>query len=147
MEQILDVTIEQISNLGSGIAKVDGMVIFVENTCPKDKVRIQITKKTKTYAIGKLLEILEPSPHRVEPICPMQKVCGACQIQFIDYKYQLELKKQIVEDYARNLEIKVGDTIPSPQTTEYRHKIPNFRNSTFKKNSCRLLQTKITRNS
>ena len=123
MEQILDVKIEQISNLGSGIAKVDGMVIFVENTCPEDKVRIKITKKTKTYAIGKLLEILEPSPHRVEPICPMQKVCGACQIQFIDYKYQLELKKQIVEDYARNLEIKVGDTIPSPQTTEYRHKI------------------------
>ena len=86
MEQILDVKIEQISNLGSGIAKVDGMVIFVENTCPEDQVRIQITKKTKTYAIGKLLEILEPSPHRVEPICPMQKVCGAGQIQFIDYK-------------------------------------------------------------
>lgn len=123
MEQFLNVAIEQISNLGAGIAKVDGMVIFVENTCPGDKAKIQIVKKTKTYAVAKLVELIEPSEHRADAICPMQKVCGACQLQFIDYKYQLELKKQIVEDYSRNLDIKVGDTIPSPQITEYRHKI------------------------
>ena len=42
-------------------------------------------------------EIIEPSKHRVKPFCPMQKVCGACQLQFIDYDYQLELKQQIVD--------------------------------------------------
>ena len=127
MEQILDVTIEQISNLGSGIAKVDGMVIFVENTCPKDKVRIQITKKTKTYAIGKLLEILEPSPHRVEPICPMQKVCGACQLQFIDYEYQLKLKNlyqffQLLYFILKQFTFKTG---------KYEHLFPKFFNEFF----------------
>lgn len=124
MEQELVVEIEQISNLGAGIAKVDGMVIFVENTCTGDKAKIKIKKKTKTYALADLIEIIEPSENRVQPICPMQKVCGACQFQFINYDYQLKLKKQIVEDYARKLEcITVGDTIPSPETSEYRHKI------------------------
>ena len=119
----LIVNIEKFSNLGTGIARVDGQVVFVENACPEDVVKVKILKVNKNYATAKVVDVMTPSPHRVEPFCPMQKVCGACQIQFIGYKYQLELKKQIVEDYARNLEIKVGDTIPSPQTTEYRHKI------------------------
>lgn len=124
MDKELVVEIEQLSNLGSGIAKQEGMVIFVENTCPQDVVKIKIIKQTKNYAIGELLEIITPSPHRVQPMCPMQKVCGACQLQFIDYKYQLQLKKEIVEDYARNLEnITIGETIPSPDTYGYRHKI------------------------
>ena len=73
------VNIEKITNLGAGIAKIDGMVVFIENTCPKDKVKIKITKVNKNFANGQLVEIIEPSPHRVKPFCPMQKVCGACQ--------------------------------------------------------------------
>ena len=94
----LVVDILKISNLGYGIAKLDGYVIFVENACPGDKVKIRVGKKNKTFANAKVLEVIEPSPDRVEPICPMQKVCGACQLQFIDYNAQLKLKKQIVED-------------------------------------------------
>ena len=124
MNEVLTVKIEGISNLGSGIAKQDGMILFIENTCPEDICKIKITKQTKSYAIGELVEIIESSKHRVEPICAMQKVCGACQLQFIDYNYQLKLKKQIVEDYSRKLDgVTVGDTIPSPETVEYRHKI------------------------
>ena len=124
MEKELVVEIESLSNLGSGIAKHDGMVIFVENTCPEDIVKIKLTKQTKHYATGCIIELIKPSKHRVEPICPMQKICGACQLQFIDYDYQLELKKQIVEDCARKLEgVSVGKTIPSPNTQGYRHKI------------------------
>ncbi len=129
MNKELVVEIIELSNLGAGVAKQDGMVIFVENTCPGDTAKIQIIKQTKNYAIGKLLEIITPSQHRITPICPMQKVCGACQIQFIDYKYQLELKKKIVEDYAGvnrdkpKINVTVGDTIPSPQIKEFRHKI------------------------
>ena len=87
------VLIEKMSNLGFGIAKQDGYVIFVEGACPGDTVKIRITKKNKNYANAKVVEIINPSPHRIKPICPMQKVCGACQLQFIDYDYQLELKK------------------------------------------------------
>lgn len=120
------VNIEKLSNLGTGIARVDGFVVFVENACPQDELRVKITKVTKNYANAKLLEILKPSPHRVEPFCAMQKVCGACQLQFIDYDYQLELKRQIVEDAMRsiaNLDIEIPKPIPSPETKVYRHKI------------------------
>ena len=77
------VKIEKISNLGTGIAKVDGQVIFVENVCPEDEVKIKITKVNKNYATAIPVDILTPSKHRVQPFCPMQKVCGSCQLQFI----------------------------------------------------------------
>lgn len=122
----LTVSIEKLSNLGTGIARVDGCVVFVDNACPEDELKIKITKITKNYANAKILDILKPSPHRVEPFCALQKVCGACQLQFIDYDYQLELKRQIVEDAMRSiggLDIQVPNPIPSPQIKEYRHKI------------------------
>ena len=123
MEQEFIVEIEELSNLGAGIAKHEGKVIFVENTCPGDRVKIKITKQNKTYSFGQLVEIINPSKHRVKPFCPMQKVCGACQIQFIDYKEQLKIKQQIVKDYSRNLNLEVGETVPSPEIKGYRHKI------------------------
>lgn len=122
----LTVKIEKLSNLGTGIAKVDGYVIFVENACPGDEVKIRITKANKNYANAKVIEVITPSEHRVQPFCSMQKVCGACQLQFIDYDYQLELKRQIVEDAIRtigNLDIEIPNPIASPNIKEYRHKI------------------------
>lgn len=122
----LVVRIEKLSNLGFGIAKIDGYVMFVDGACPNDTVRIRIGKKNKNFANATILEIIEPSPHRITPFCSMQKVCGACQLQFIDYEYQLQLKKEIVEDTMRSIygqEILVKDVIPSPKDKEYRHKI------------------------
>jgi 23S rRNA (uracil1939-C5)-methyltransferase len=122
----ITVEIEKFSNLGTGIAKVDGQVVFVENTCPKDVVKIKLIKVNKNYATAKVLDVVTPSPYRIKPFCPMQNVCGACQMQFIDYDYQLELKKQIVEDTMRtigHIETLVNPTISSPQNKNYRHKI------------------------
>ena len=122
----LIVNIDGFSNLGYGIARVDGFVVFVEGACPDDVVRVKITKVTKNYANAKVTEVINPSPHRVQPFCAMQKVCGACQLQFIDYDYQLKIKKQIVEDAFRSiggLDVEIKDPIPSPQIKEYRHKI------------------------
>lgn len=126
INQQLIVNIEKLSNLGLGIAKHEGLVIFVENACPGDELKIKITKINKNYATAKIEEIISPSSHRVKPFCAMQNVCGACQLQFIDYNYQLLLKKQIVEDAMRtigNLDIEIPQPIPSPQIKEYRHKI------------------------
>ncbi len=122
----LTVTIEGFSNLGYGIARVDGFVIFVENSCPQDVVKIKLTKVTKNYANADVTEIITPSPYRVKPFCAMQKVCGACQLQFIDYDYQLELKRQITEEaihHIAGLDIEIPLTIASPQIKEYRHKV------------------------
>ncbi len=122
----IDVVIESFSNLGYGIARVDGLVVFVEGACPEDIVKIRITRLTKSYAHAKVLKVIKPSPYRIEPFCALQKVCGACQLQFIDYNYQLELKKQIVEDAIKTiagLDIKINDPVPSPKIREYRYKI------------------------
>ena len=119
----LTAEIEKLSNLGYGIARYEGYVIFVENACPGDKLTIRLTKKNKSYAYARIVEIIESSPHRTVPICPMQKVCGACQLQFIDYDYQLKLKKQIVEDTMVGVNVTVKDVIPSPKITGFRRKI------------------------
>lgn len=123
---IVNLNIEKFSNLGYGIAKADGYVVFVEGACPGDFVSAKVTKANKNFANAKTIEVLTPSKHRVEPFCAMQKVCGACQLQFIDYGYQLELKRQIVEDAMRsiaNLDIEIPKPIPSSDIKNYRHKI------------------------
>lgn len=123
---IVTLNIEKFSNLGYGIAKVDGYVVFVEGACPGDTVNAKIIKANKNFANAKTVEVVTPSKHRVTPFCAMQKICGACQLQFIDYDYQLELKRQIVEDAMRSiggLEIEIPKPIASPAIKNYRHKI------------------------
>ncbi len=118
--------IDNFSNLGFGIARQDGQVVFVANACPGDTVEAKIDKVCKNYVYATTKKVLEPSEHRREPICPLQKVCGSCQLGFIDYDYQLELKRQNVEDAMRkigNLDVEVNAPISSPQTLNYRHKI------------------------
>lgn len=120
------VTVEKLSNLGFGLAKYEGLVIFIENACAGDKLKVKIIKLNKNWANAKIIEILEKSPHRIEPFCVMQNVCGGCQLQFIDYSYQLQLKKGIIEDALNsigNLKIEVKDPIPSPQNLHYRYKV------------------------
>ncbi len=120
------VKIDKISNLGLGITKIDGLVVFVENACPEDELLIKITKLNKNYANGEIKTIIKPSSHRVEPFCPMQKVCGACQLQFIDYEYQLKIKQEIVKDTLHaigNIDIKVPFPVKSPEIKEYRCKV------------------------
>ena len=121
-----EVIVEKLTNLGYGLAKIDNFVVFVEGACPQDKLKIKITKKNKNYANAKIIKIIQPSKNRTEPFCPMQKVCGACQIQYIQYDYQLKLKQQIVKETIS----KIGgfdSNIPlptkSPQIKNYRHKI------------------------
>lgn len=118
--------IEKLTNLGLGLGRIDNFVVFVPNACPKDKLRIKIDKVNKNFANASILEIIEPSKFRVKPFCPMQKVCGACQLQFINYDYQLEIKRQIVQEAIKTiggLDLEISKTIPSPQNKEYRHKI------------------------
>ena len=136
-DDIITVYIEKLSNLGTGIARIDGQVVFVENACPEDKVKIKITKVNKNFANAKVIEIITPSPHRVTPFCPMNNICGSCQMQFIDYDYQLALKKQMVEDAMRtigNIDTPVNNPIPSPQIKAFRHKI-----------QCPVSQTKVSK--
>ncbi len=120
------VKVEKLSNLGLGIAKINGQVVFIENACPEDDLLIKINKINKKYANAEIKEIVTPSKYRVEPFCPMQKVCGACQLQFIDYDYQLKIKQEIVKDVMHSIggiDIEIPRPVESPEIKEYRCKV------------------------
>ena len=99
--QIVPVTIEDISDTGEGIGHVDGFTLFVSCAVPGDTVRARILKAKKTYAIAKAEEIITPAPGRVTPECPVAGSCGGCQLSFLSYESQLALKQKKVEDCIR----------------------------------------------
>ena len=83
---------------GEGIAKIDGYPIFIEGAILGEKVRVLIVKVKKSYAYGKVLEIIEASKDRVEPKCKIYKRCGGCSIQHMNYRKQLDYKFERVKD-------------------------------------------------
>ena len=85
-----------------------GFAIFVKDAVPGDTIEVTVTKVTSRYAYGHLDRILEPSPFRVEPRCPIAKTCGGCQIQALDYQKQLAFKQKKVRE---NL-IRIGGFAP-----------------------------------
>lgn len=95
--------IESTAFKGKGVAKVDGIAVFIHGTAPGDIVRARVIKKKKKFREAKLLEILEPSPHRIEPECGHANVCGGCTWQHIPYNKQIEYKEQHVRDHAERL--------------------------------------------
>ena len=97
-DDLLQVQIEDIGSDGQGIGKVDGMTIFVKDAITGDLVEARIMKMKKTYGFARLMKVLQPSPYRVEPKCPVAKQCGGCQIQEMDYAEQLAFKENKVKN-------------------------------------------------
>lgn len=95
---ILTVKIEDMSETGEGIGKYEGYTLFVKDACLGDLVRAKITKPKKNYAFARLEEVIEPSPYRVEPPCPVHRACGGCQLQALSYEQQLKFKEKKVKD-------------------------------------------------
>lgn len=123
---IIEVKIEDIGVNGEGIGKADGFPIFVKDAIVSDYARVRITKPANTYAYARLEEIIEPSPLRVTPKCPVAKSCGGCQIQEMDYKAQLAFKKNKVknniERIAKITDFEIEDTIGMDEPYYYRNK-------------------------
>ncbi|MBR5337571.1 MAG: 23S rRNA (uracil(1939)-C(5))-methyltransferase RlmD [Lachnospiraceae bacterium] len=101
---IVNVTIEDMSNSGEGIGKADGFTLFIKDAVIGDKVEAKVMKVKKTYGYARLMKVVEPSSYRVEPRCPVHRSCGGCQIQAMDYKNQLKLK----DDLITNALIRIG---------------------------------------
>lgn len=87
-----------ISSEGKAVAKVDGMVIFVDGAVPGDTVDILVTRKKNNYAEGHVLNLLSPSTNRVSPKCEHFSVCGGCKWQHFNYTTQLIYKQKTVSD-------------------------------------------------
>jgi 23S rRNA (uracil1939-C5)-methyltransferase len=87
---------------GYSIAR-DEKVIFIKGAIPGEVVEVEIQEKKRDYAIARALKVVEPSEHRVAPICPVFGLCGGCQLQFIAYEKQLEMKDEILSDSLTRL--------------------------------------------
>lgn len=118
--------IESVAFGGDGVGRKDGLVVFVPFTAAGDVVEVEIRERKKSFARGRLVRILSPSPERTEPLCPYFGVCGGCAYQHIRYEHQLAMKRRQVEDAF----IKIGkiprppveDVIGSPRMFAYRGK-------------------------
>ena len=93
----LIVTIDACGSEGEGIGRIDGYALFVKDAVVGDTVRVKIMKAKKNYAFARLMEVITPSPDRIEPPCPLARKCGGCQIQHINYEKQLEYKHNKVK--------------------------------------------------
>ena len=93
---------------GEGIGKLDGYTLFVKDAVIGDRVEVKVIKAKKNYGYGRLMRVIDPSPHRVEPRCRFARQCGGCQIQEMSYERQLEFKqKKVYDDLVR-----IGDFAP-----------------------------------
>ena len=96
--KIYELSVVRLGTSGEGIARHEGFTVFVPFALPGEKVRAKITLVKKNYAAAELVEILEASPDRVAPKCPVYDRCGGCQLQHLSYEGELKEKRQQVRD-------------------------------------------------
>ena len=121
------VDIVDIGQGGVGIGKFEGFTVFVDGGLVKDKIKVKITKSKKNYAVGDIVEIIEPSPYRVERKCSKElKDCGGCQIQELDYQEQLNIKtnevKQVISRIGKLEDVVVHPALGMEEPFRYRNK-------------------------
>lgn len=97
---------------GYALARPEGMgVLFVRWALPGEVVSVRLVERKREYAFAEAVEVLSPSPHRVEPPCEVFGECGGCQLQHADYPYQLEMKREILQEAFR----RIGKTDVAPE--------------------------------
>ena len=96
MSEIL--TVEKMVSGGDCLGKINGKNVFVSYALPGEKLEVEITKSERDFDRAKILRVLEPSPHRVEPFCPLYGICGGCNLQHADTEYQKELRAGILRE-------------------------------------------------
>lgn len=122
-----NVLLEKYAAEGQSLARVEGKVIFVENTIPGDEVDVLLQKNKKDWAEGIALHFHQYSPLRVQPFCIHFGVCGGCQWQMLPYEKQLEYKQQQVADNLQRIaKVPLPPIMPivgAAETRYYRNKM------------------------
>ena len=88
---------------GEGIGKADGFTVFVKDAVIGDTIVAKIMKAKKNYGYGRLMEILKPSPYRVEPVCLSARQCGGCQLQAVSYEEQKVFKEKKLRGHLERI--------------------------------------------
>ena len=110
---------------GEGIAKIDGLTIFIPNAIKGEKVKVLIVKVLASHAFGKIIEIIKQSENRVTSDCTTYKRCGGCSLRHIKYKETLKMKQNAVQSLVNkslNNKIKVEETLGMEHPYHYRNK-------------------------
>lgn len=121
---VLCVDVFDITDLGFGVAKVDGVVIFVSDTVPNDKAEIKIIKVTPSYCIARLERLIVSSPDRVSDRCDIAG-CKSCAYKSLSYAHELAIKEKGVGDAFKKAgldHVKVAPIVGSPSVCHYRNK-------------------------
>jgi len=123
---IIDVEILNLGCNGEGVAKYEGVVLFVPFSLPGEIVRVQVINTKQKAYICKVKEILKASPNRVDAVCPYFTKCGGCQLQHLNYNDSLVFKRQLVQDaitHIGKIDYVVNDCEPSNKQYFYRNKL------------------------
>ncbi len=123
--KIYEARISDYTSEGQGIAKIEGCAVFIPNAIRGEVCTVRIEKAAKTWAAGKIVEILERSPHRVNRECPVAKLCGGCDFWHMDYEEESRLKAERVRQCLNRIGGESLDTLPilaAPTCHGYRNK-------------------------
>ena len=102
-DDLIQVKIEDMGADGAGIGKMDGFALFIKDAVIGDVVEAKIMKMKKNYGYARLMRVIEPSPFRVEPKCPVARQCGGCQIQAMAYEEQLRFKENKIKNNLKRI--------------------------------------------
>lgn len=124
--QSIEVAIHGLGHDGEGVGRYEGLTVFVPGGAPGDRLAVRVIEVKKSYARASLERVVEPSPHRVTPSCPVVGECGGCQLQHIAYDAQLDLKRQQVVDALERVgkltDVTVHPTLGMEEPRSYRNK-------------------------
>ncbi|NGF55656.1 23S rRNA (uracil(1939)-C(5))-methyltransferase RlmD [Parapedobacter sp. SGR-10] len=122
-----DIEIIDIAEEGKGVARYEDLVLFIEKAIPGDTVEVELQRKKKNFAEGRVVSIQTPSPYRIEAFCPHFGTCGGCKWQHMAYDAQLKFKQQSVDNALTRIgkvdTSAMEDILPSGQTEYYRNKL------------------------
>ena len=124
----IQLTIHDVAYRGQGVARnSEGKICFIPYTDVGETISAQLVSETKSYRNMELVEVLTPSPHRIDPACPYSKRCPGCCYQHLDYPHELMLKNKQLEAFLRRVptadSLQLDPPVPSPTPLHYRNKL------------------------
>ncbi|NEP62560.1 MAG: 23S rRNA (uracil(1939)-C(5))-methyltransferase RlmD [Symploca sp. SIO2G7] len=125
--EVINLTIDNLSNSGDGVGRWQERVVFVANAVPGDRLQVRLTRVKPTYGHGKWLQIVEPSCDRIRPACIVADKCGGCQWQAIAYPRQLQAKELQVQSALERIggfkAVPMQSILAAPHPLGYRNKV------------------------
>lgn len=124
--EIYETTITGMTTEGSGVGRVYSTAVFITNTAIGDVIKTKIIKTSKNYAIGRIEEIISPSPDRTESDCKYFSQCGGCTYRHITYEAECQIKQQRVQDAVVRIggfkNLKINPIVGGKSRNYYRNK-------------------------